>query len=130
MFLQEEAFVGNTYIQAWLVVIRAFQNPMTVVCLDGYLRDRIVVDTESDVRLFGIFKVGLSFVGDIRVVILITTEDIELLIVGTECVYARENVVAGFYSYCHGVLSNVVFRVRRGATLASCQRVNVVASPK
>ena len=82
--LQEETLVGDADVEGRLVVVLASELAQVVLCFHADLLDGVVVDTASEDLSLGVLLGGVV---EIRVVILVVTEDIQFLVIGTQLLY-------------------------------------------
>ena len=90
----------------------AFKESFRVFRFHRNLWYGIVVHTESHAVFPGIFIFRLVFCRDIRVVIFVSAEQIQFLVVFAQLAYLREHVVSGFYSYGYCVFPDGCLFVR------------------
>ena len=89
------SLVSHTKVERRLIIIDLLQETMGVLCLDHHLLDGVVVDTESHALHLRIAVVRILSLTGIGIILLITSEDIHLLVVVTHILNLREDVVTG-----------------------------------
>ena len=79
--LLKESLIRNADVDAWLMVILAVQEAVTVLCLDHNLLYRHVVDASRNTLHLGIAVAGVLRVRSIGIVALVASEDVEFITV-------------------------------------------------
>ena len=91
----EEAKECDTQIEAWLIVVSALEESVTILSLDGDMLDRRIVDAGTHSLHVVVLVRYILVTTCVCVVILVTAEDIELLLV-SEAFYLRENIITSY----------------------------------
>ena len=104
--LQEESLIGDADADRRLVVVLTLQQAVGILGLDGNLRYGIVVHAKGHTLYLGIVVGRILSIAGVGVVLFVTPEDVEFLIIVTQTTYLRENIVASLNAYGVSVLAD------------------------